>query len=66
MVMAMLPLALGLSTGSEMRQGMSVALIGGLISSTLLTLFVVPVIYSLLESLKEKVIGLRRRIAADS
>lgn len=61
MVMAMLPLALGLSTGSEMRQGMSVALIGGLISSTLLTLFVVPVVYSLLESLKDKVIRLRRR-----
>ncbi|RJX21486.1 MAG: efflux RND transporter permease subunit [Ammonifex sp.] len=55
MVMAMLPLALGLSTGSEMRQGMSIALIGGLISSTCLTLFVVPVIYDVLESLKDKV-----------
>lgn len=54
MVMAMLPLALGLSAGSEMRQGMAIALIGGLISSTCLTLFVVPVIYSVLESLKEK------------
>ncbi len=59
MVMAMLPLAAGLSTGSEMRRGMSVALIGGLISSTGLTLFVVPVIYSLLESLKDRVF--RRR-----
>jgi HAE1 family hydrophobic/amphiphilic exporter-1 len=61
MVMAMLPLALGLSTGSEMRQGMAVALIGGLLSSTLLTLFVVPVVYSFLEALKEKVVVLRRR-----
>ncbi|MEW6447764.1 MAG: efflux RND transporter permease subunit [Bacillota bacterium] len=64
MVMAMLPLALGLSTGSEMRQGMAVALIGGLLSSTLLTLFVVPVVYSFLEALKEKVVGLRRRAAS--
>ena len=54
MIMAMLPLAMGVSTGSEMRRGMSAALIGGLISSTCLTLFVVPVVYSLLESLKKK------------
>ncbi|MHB8919116.1 MAG: efflux RND transporter permease subunit, partial [Desulfocucumaceae bacterium] len=63
MVMAMMPLAIGLSTGSEMRRGMSVALIGGLISSTCLTLFVVPVVYSLLESLKEK---FNRRFRAGS
>lgn len=60
MVMAMMPLALGASTGSEMRRGMSVALIGGLISSTCLTLFVVPVVYSLLESLKDRVNRRRR------
>ncbi len=61
MITAMLPLAMGISAGSEMRRGMSAALIGGLISSTMLTLVVVPVIYSLLESLKEKVY--RRRAA---
>jgi HAE1 family hydrophobic/amphiphilic exporter-1 len=49
------------TSGSEMRQGRSGALIGGLIFSTLLTLFVVPVVYSLLEGLKEKVFHLRRR-----
>jgi len=54
MTMAMMPMALGLSAGSEMRTGMSIALIGGLISSTFLTLFVVPVVYSVLESLKGK------------
>ncbi len=59
MVTAMLPLAMGISAGSEMRRGMSAALIGGLISSTLLTLVVVPVVYSLLESLKDRV--MRRR-----
>lgn len=61
MVMAMMPLATGISTGSEMRRGMSIALVGGLISSTCLTLFVVPVIYSLLESLKDRVFRWRRK-----
>ena len=59
MVMAMMPLAMGIFTGSELRRGMSVALVGGLISSTCLTLFVVPVIYSLMESLKDRVFGRR-------
>lgn len=54
MIMAMLPLAIGLSTGSEMRRGMSVALIGGLLSSTLLTLLVVPVVFSLLDAWRER------------
>ncbi|MFZ5642943.1 MAG: efflux RND transporter permease subunit [Bacillota bacterium] len=57
MTLAMLPMALGLSAGSEMRMGMSIALIGGLISSTLLTLFVVPVVYNILEILKERAYG---------
>ncbi|MEW6182813.1 MAG: efflux RND transporter permease subunit [Bacillota bacterium] len=64
MVMAMLPLALGLSAGSEIRQGMSIALIGGLVLSTLLTLFVVPVIYSILESVKDMVLGRRNKVTA--
>lgn len=55
MTMAMLPMAMGISAGSEMRTGMSIALIGGLISSTMLTLFVVPVVYSMLESLKDRI-----------
>jgi HAE1 family hydrophobic/amphiphilic exporter-1 len=48
-IFAMLPAALGLGTGSEMTIPMSVAVIGGMISSTLLTLVVVPAAYSLLE-----------------
>lgn len=48
-IFAMLPAALGLGTGSEMTIPMSVAVIGGMISSTLLTLIVVPAAYSLLE-----------------
>jgi HAE1 family hydrophobic/amphiphilic exporter-1 len=54
MIMGMLPTALGLGEGGEFRQGMAVAVIGGLITSTILTLVVVPVFFSLVE-------GLRRR-----
>jgi len=48
-IFAMLPTALGLGSGSEMTIPMAVAVIGGMVSSTLLTLVVVPAAYSLLE-----------------
>ena len=48
MVFGMLPLALALNEGGEIQAPMGRAIIGGLITSTLLTLVVVPVIYSLL------------------
>lgn len=48
-VLGMLPIALGLGAGAELRQPMAVAIIGGLITSTLLSLVVVPVLYTLLE-----------------
>ncbi len=46
MVFGMLPLALGLAEGAEFRRSMGTVLIGGLLSSLILTLFLVPVIYS--------------------
>ena len=51
MIFGMLPLALGLGAGAEMRAPMARAVIGGLITSTLLTLLVVPVVYTLLDDL---------------
>jgi HAE1 family hydrophobic/amphiphilic exporter-1 len=48
-VFGMLPLALGLGPGAEIRAPMARAVIGGMISSTLLTLVVVPVVYSLID-----------------
>ncbi|RMG91289.1 MAG: efflux RND transporter permease subunit [Zetaproteobacteria bacterium] len=48
-IFAMVPTALGLGSGSEMTIPMAVAVIGGMLSSTLLTLAVVPAAYSLLE-----------------
>jgi hydrophobe/amphiphile efflux-1 (HAE1) family protein len=49
MVFGMLPLALGVGPGAEMRAPMARAVIGGIISSTLLTLVVVPVVYTIIE-----------------
>lgn len=47
-ILALLPAALGLGAGAETNGPLSVAVIGGMISSTLLTLVVVPAVYSLL------------------
>ena len=49
MIFGMLPLSLGLGAGAEMRAPMARAVVGGLITSTLLTLLVVPVMYSILD-----------------
>lgn len=54
MVLGMLPLALGLGAGSEIRQSMAIIVIGALISSTLLTLILVPVMYTYVDGLKAK------------
>ncbi|MFM2312700.1 MAG: hypothetical protein RLZZ04_1976 [Cyanobacteriota bacterium] len=48
-ILGMLPIALGLGAGAELRQPMAVGIIGGLITSSLLSLIVVPVLYTLLE-----------------
>jgi HAE1 family hydrophobic/amphiphilic exporter-1 len=49
MIFGMLPLALAIGAGAEMRAPMARAVIGGLITSTFLTLLVVPVMYSVLD-----------------
>ena len=56
-IFGMLPIATGFGAGAEMRQPMGVAVIGGLVTSTLLTLLVVPVVYSLIADLSRRVIG---------
>ncbi|MBP2674087.1 MAG: efflux pump, family, inner and outer membrane protein, partial [Deltaproteobacteria bacterium] len=57
MIFGMLPLALALGAGAEMRAPMARAVIGGLITSTLLTLLVVPVVYTLLDDFGDWVRG---------
>ncbi len=53
-ILALFPAALGLGAGAETNQPLSIAVIGGMISSTLLTLVVVPAVYSLVEGRRER------------
>ena len=57
-ILALSPAALGLGAGSDTNGPLAVAVIGGLVSSTLLTLIVIPSLYSLVE---HKVERFRRR-----
>jgi multidrug efflux pump subunit AcrB len=52
MVLGMLPTAVGRGMGSEFRSPMAIAVIGGVITSTLLTLWVVPVVFLWVERLR--------------
>ena len=62
MIFGMLPLAFAIGAGAEMRAPMARAVIGGLITSTLLTLIVVPVVYTYLDGLRpERVTAWFRR-----
>jgi hydrophobic/amphiphilic exporter-1 (mainly G- bacteria), HAE1 family len=61
MIFGMLPLAMALGEGSEQRAPMGRAVIGGLITSTLLTLFVVPVVYTLLDDFSNRLRGRPRK-----
>jgi hydrophobe/amphiphile efflux-1 (HAE1) family protein len=62
-MMAATPVALGLGAGSETRQPMAIAVIGGLIVSTALSLLVVPAFYLLADRAKVRLRHLRRRRA---
>jgi len=54
MVGGMLPLALALESGGEFRAPMAIAVIGGLLLSTALSLLFVPSVFSVLEGLKDR------------
>src|SRR5690606_28109165 len=48
-ILGLIPLSLGIGEGTEMNQPMAIAVIGGLISSTFLTLLIIPIVYSLFD-----------------
>ena len=50
-ILALTPLALGFGEGAEIRAPMAIAVIGGLISSTILTLIFIPVLYSVVDDI---------------
>ncbi|MDD5095277.1 MAG: efflux RND transporter permease subunit, partial [Dehalococcoidia bacterium] len=53
-IFAMIPLALGASSGTMIAAELGVVVIGGMFSSTVLTLLVIPVIYSLVDAFRER------------
>lgn len=53
-VVGMIPLSLGLGDGGEMLAPMAVSIIGGLIASTLVTLFLIPILYDVINDRKDK------------
>ena len=61
MIGGMVPVALARGDGAEMRMPMAIAIIGGLITSTVLTLGVVPVVYSLVDDAQAKLGRILRR-----
>jgi multidrug efflux pump subunit AcrB len=59
-IMGAMPIALGLGAGSASRRPLGYAIVGGMIFSTVLTLFLVPVVYVLMDGLRTK-FGFKRR-----
>ena len=53
-VVGMIPLSLGLGEGGEMLAPMAISIIGGLIASTLVTLFLIPILYDIINDRKNK------------
>ena len=53
-ILGMLPVAIGVGAGSELRAPMAIAIMGGLLTSSILSLFVIPVAYSIINDLKTK------------
>ncbi|HZG73388.1 MAG TPA: efflux RND transporter permease subunit [Chondromyces sp.] len=56
-ILGLIPLAIGIGEGTEINQPMAITVIGGLISSTFLTLFVIPVVYSYFDKETRKING---------
>ncbi len=66
LVAGMLPVAIGLGEGSDFYRPLGISIIGGMITSTLLTLLVVPTFYDSFETRKDRIVAwFKRRFARD-
>lgn len=57
-IAGVLPIALGIGAGGESRAPMAIAVAGGMTTSTILTLFVIPVAYTLVDDIAHKFLPL--------
>ncbi|OIP49029.1 MAG: hypothetical protein AUK28_04265 [Desulfobacterales bacterium CG2_30_60_27] len=65
--MGTLPIAIGYGAGADSRRPLGLAVVGGLIFSQLMTLYITPVVYYYMDRLQARVVGLRgRKLAASS
>jgi HAE1 family hydrophobic/amphiphilic exporter-1 len=53
-ILALAPLAIGIGEGARLRAPLAIAVIGGLVTSTLLTLVVIPVVYDVIDRVRER------------
>ena len=60
-LMGTLPIALGLGAGAESRQPLGLAVVGGLLFSQFLTLFITPVVYTYMDSFQDRLKGKKRK-----
>ena len=61
MVIGMLPIAMATGTAAEWKNGLAWVIIGGLLSSLILTVFLVPMVYYIVDTLKEKISTRKKR-----
>ena len=61
MVFGMLPIALARGTASEWKNGLAWVIIGGLLSSLILTVYLVPLVYYVVDRIKERWSGIQRK-----
>jgi HAE1 family hydrophobic/amphiphilic exporter-1 len=55
-ILGLLPLTIGIGEGARLRAPMAIAVISGLVTSTLLTLVVIPVVYEMIDELRGKAV----------
>ncbi len=64
-ILGMVPMAMGIGEGSEIWQPMGISVVGGLLFSTFLTLFIVPALYAMLQGRKERKAARKARLQAE-